>query len=175
MVTRLNALASDGDGGYAWREVWVSRRDPDAAPVLTATDRKLLEYAWMHGVLDTERPIAVFFSFFFNLPGALAVCEELRTLGWPKASVDEEVDGDDLWHVYTPGGRRYLVSDAAITRLRIEMEEVAERHQGRFDGWDVKGRGLAGPSRDSYPSSIACASVRECHPSASAWECKMWR
>ena len=142
MVTRLNALASDGDGGYAWREVWVSRRDPDAEPVLTAKDRKLLEYAWMHGVLDTERPISVFFSFLFNLPGRVGGVRRTPNARLAQASVDEEVGGDDLWHVYTPGGRRYLVSDAAITRLRIEMEEVAERHQGRFDGWDVKGPGL---------------------------------
>jgi hypothetical protein len=141
MVTRLNALTSDGDGGYAWREAWVSRRDPDALPVITAKDRKLLEFAWMHGALDTERPISVFFSFFFNLPGALAACEELRTLGWPEASADEEVTGDDLWHVYT-SGRRQRVSDAAITRLRVEMEDLAERHQGTFDGWNVTGRGL---------------------------------
>lgn len=141
MVNRLNATSSDGRGGYAWREAWVSRRDPDAAPVLTEKDRKLLEFAWMHGALDTERPISVFFTFVFNLPGALAACEELRTLGWPEASADEESTGDDLWHVYT-NGRRYLVSDAAILRLRAEMEDLAERHQGKFDGWNVTGRGL---------------------------------
>lgn len=141
MVNRLNATSSDGRAGYAWREAWVARRDPDEAPVLTAKDRKLLEFAWMHGALDTERPISVFFTFVFNLPGALAACEELRTLGWPEASVDEEATGDDLWHVYT-SGRRDLVSEAAIRRLRVEMEDLAERHQGKFDGWNVTGRGL---------------------------------
>lgn len=141
MVNRLNATSSEARGDWAWREAWVFRRDPDTALVLTAKDRKLLEFAWMHGALDTDRPISVFFTFAFNLPGALAACDELRTLGWPRASVDEEVTGDDLWHVYT-SGRRDLVSEAAITRLRLEMEDLAERHGGIFDGWDVTGRGL---------------------------------
>jgi len=106
---------------------------------LTPEDRELLRLASLHGVRDTERPLAVFFSFIFNHAGAIAAVEELRVLGWPSPGMDEELTGDDFWHVYAHGRRGFL-SEAGIAELRREMEGVAVRHSGMFDGWEV-GRG----------------------------------
>jgi hypothetical protein len=140
MVNRLNALAS-GPGPYSWQAAWVARPDPDAGASLTPRDREQLELARTHRALDTERPVTVFFSFTFNRTGALAACEELRGLGWPEADADEEATDDECWHVYGLG-RRLVLSEVSITRLRTEMEDLAERHGGTFDGWDVTGVGL---------------------------------
>ena len=106
---------------------------------LTPDDDELLSLAALHGVKDTERPLAVFLSFILNRAGAVSAVEELRALGWPGPGMDEELTGDDCWHVYAHGRRGY-VSEAGIMELRREMEGVAERHGGTFDGWEV-GRG----------------------------------
>jgi hypothetical protein len=136
IVQRLNACGSNGHRPFSWEEVWVPAHDGEIR--LTPDDRELLELAFLHGVKDTERPIAVFFSFIFNRPGAKAAVEELRALGWPTAGMDEELTGDDFWHVYAHR-RRGVLSDAGIAELRREMEGVAERHGGTFDGWEVGG------------------------------------
>jgi hypothetical protein len=138
MVERLNETSSSGDGGYHWSPVSVARRRDEMDVTLTPKDRKYLELAGMHGVLDTERPVAVFFSFIFNAPGARAACEELRSLGWPDVGYDEERTGDECWHVYAHR-RRLVLNAPSILRLRAEMEDLAERHGGTFDQWDISG------------------------------------
>ena len=107
---------------------------------LTAQDRDLLQLAVLHGVKDTERPMAVFLSFILNRPGARAAVAELRTLGWPSAGMTEEWTGSEFWHVYAHE-RRGLLSEAGIADLRCEMEGVAKRHGGAFEGWEVGGGG----------------------------------
>jgi hypothetical protein len=152
MVTRLNALATTGPGGYWWQAVWVARPDAGAPVSLTPADRDKLEFARLHGVLNTDRPIGVFFSFIFNLPGALAACDELRALGWPDVGTDEELEGDECWHAYAHK-RRLVLSEESIAHLRAEMEDVAERHRGTFDGWDVSGgAGLARAKPGEIPT-----------------------
>jgi hypothetical protein len=138
MVNRLNALATDGAGRYSWEEVWVDRPDAEAGVSLTPDDHEKLGFAQKHGALDTERPVSVFFSFTFNLPGARKASDELDTFGWPDVSFDEESTGDECWHVWGLG-RRLILNEVSITRLRTEMESLAERHGGTFDGWDVTG------------------------------------
>jgi hypothetical protein len=98
---------------------------------VTPEDRELLSLAVRHGVENTERPLAVFFSFIFNRAGARGAIEELRALGWPRPGMDEELTGDDFWHVYAHG-RRGILSEAGIADLRREMEGVAERHRGHL-------------------------------------------
>ena len=137
LVQRLNALASDGSRPYSLHEVWVPAHDGEVR--LTTDDRELLELAALHGVKDSERPLAVFFSFLFNRAGARAAVEELRARGWPEAGMDEELTDDDCWHVYAHF-RRGLLSEAGILVLRREMETIANRHGGTFDAWEV-GRG----------------------------------
>jgi hypothetical protein len=142
MVERLNALATSGREPFFWQPVWVARADQETRVVLTPEDRDHLELARGHGALGTERPVGVFFSFFFNLAGARAASDELRSLGWPDVGIAEELSGDECWHVYGHG-RRLVLDGESIVRLRADMEDVAERLGGRFDGWDVSGgRGL---------------------------------
>jgi Regulator of ribonuclease activity B len=142
MVDRLNALSTRGPGGYSWQPTWVARPDREAGVVgLVSDDREKLKLAETHDALDTERPLAVFFSFIFNLTGARAACEELQTLGWPDVGIDEELDGDECWHLYAHQ-RRLFLNEESIIQLRAEMEDLAERHGGTFDGWDVSGGSL---------------------------------
>jgi hypothetical protein len=149
IVQRLNARGGDGVRRYSWQEIWVPAHDGGVR--LTPEDRELLSLAALHGVKDTERPLAVFFSFIFNRTAAKAAVEELRALGWPEPDMDEELTDDDFWHVYAHG-RRGLLSEAGITELRREMEGVAERHGGTFDSWEV-GRG--GELRRGKPGEIS--------------------
>ena len=65
--------------------------------------------------------------------------------------MDEELEGDDFRHVYAHRRRGFL-SEAGIAELRHEMEGVAERHGGPFDGWEV-GRG--GELRRGKPGEIS--------------------
>jgi hypothetical protein len=154
-VERLNATGTTETARdltrYVWQTTWVARRPSSAAAVLTPDDREKLELARKLGALNTERPLSVFFSFIFNLPGALAACEELRTLGWPDPDCDEEVTDDDLWHVFA--GRRLVINEESISSLRVEMEQLAERHGGTYDGWDVTGsRSLRHASPGELPT-----------------------
>jgi hypothetical protein len=105
---------------------------------LTPEDREKLEQARTLGALDTERPLAVLFSFPFDREGALSAMHELEQMGWPDPGLDEELDGDDLWHVWGHG-RRMPLTVETVERLRAEMENLAERLGGTFDGWDVSG------------------------------------
>ena len=96
MVERLiNAQAPIGLGGYFWSPVWVARRDTGTSVSLTPYDREQLELARTHQALNTERPMAVSFSFLFNRAGARAACAELGSLGWPDVGNVEEMKGDD--------------------------------------------------------------------------------
>lgn len=124
---------------------------PGYAVPLTALDRDLLELAVLHGVKGTERPIAVFFSFGFNRPGARAAVAELRTLGWPSAGMTEEWAGCDFWHVYAYERRGHL-SDAGIAELRVEMEALAKRCGGTLDVWEV---GSGGDLRYARPGEVS--------------------
>lgn len=148
IVERLNARGREDSRPWSWHEVWVPPHDGQVR--LTPEDRELLSLAVLHGVQDTERPLAVFFSFIFNRTGARAAVEELRRLGWPSVGMDEELTGDDFWHVYAHR-RRGVLSEAGVGELRREMEAVAERHGGTFDTWEVGGgRGL----RHAKPGEI---------------------
>jgi hypothetical protein len=150
-VERLNALGSDGSQPYFWQTTWVARRDPEQELSLTPYDRESLALAEGHGAIDTERPVAVFFSFIFNRQGGQAATEELRSRGWPDFGMDEESEGDDCWHVYAHH-RRLVLTEESIRRLRAEMDELAERHGGTFNRWDVSGgRGL----RSGKPGELA--------------------
>jgi hypothetical protein len=146
-VQRLNARGPLRP--YSWQEVWVPPHDGQVR--LTAEDRELLELAVLHGVKDTERPMAVFFSFIFNPSGARAAVKELRTLGWPSAGMTQESSDGEFWHVYAHE-RRGALSEAGIEELRREMEGVAERLGGTFDGWEV-GRGAE--LRQAPPGDIS--------------------
>lgn len=141
-VRRLNVLGANSPTTHTWQATWVARApDEGAGKVLAPDDREKLELARMHDLIDTERSVSVFFSFLFNRGGALAAREELRALGWPDAGIHEERTGDDCWHASSGSGRRIVLNDDAIAALRLEMEGIADRHGGVFDGWDISRAG----------------------------------
>ena len=138
MTDRLNALATRGPGRTKWMPVWVAAPPPAKNVVLTPHDRELLDLIRAHDALDTERPIAVFFTFLFNPDGLVAACDALREFGWPEVGSDEEVTGDECYHVYAHD-RRLVVNEDSILQLRTDMEALADGLGGRFDAWDVSG------------------------------------
>jgi hypothetical protein len=138
LVRGLNALGPKETRRYAWREIWVEDKPEGSSPPLTASDREKLLMARAHDAIGTERPISVGFTFLFNRLGARATADELRRLGWPKADIDEELTGDDLWHAYA-AHRRMVIDAETISQLRAEMEALAHRYGGSYDGWDVTG------------------------------------
>lgn len=139
VTSRLNALGTaKTPEPYSWQPVWIARRDPRADVSLTPEDRDYLDLAQKLGVLDTERPIGVFFSFVFNLPGAREARADLELRGWSDTGIVEERDDGECWHLYGHD-RRLILNAKTITQLRAEMEDLAERCAGTFDGWDVSG------------------------------------
>ena len=134
-MRRLNA---DETGRWRWREVWVHPEPERASGYLTALDRDNLLLARAHEALGSERPIAVFFSFPFDREGALAVASELLGVGFTYAGVDEEAGDDGRCHA-AAHGRRMLVTSESVATLRRDMERLAARHAGEYDGWDVSG------------------------------------
>jgi hypothetical protein len=135
LVRRLNA----GEAGrWTWREVWVHPEPERSDGYLTALDRDNLLLARAHEALGSERPVGVFFSFPFDREGALAVVSKLLGLGWTYAGVDEEVGDDGRWHAAAHGLRMRLTRES-VARLRRDMERLAARHAGEYDGWDVSG------------------------------------
>jgi hypothetical protein len=140
-VEQLNLLASDGSEPYSWQEVWVDG-PPEQRPPLTPTDHEKLGYAKELGLLGTEVQVRVAFSFIFNLDGARAACVDLGELGWPDFGIDEELEGDRCWHAYAHQ-LPLVLNEYSIAVLRQQMEEIAERHGGSFDEWDLShGSGL---------------------------------
>ncbi|HEX5448722.1 MAG TPA: ribonuclease E inhibitor RraB [Gaiellaceae bacterium] len=137
LVQGLNATSKSRPGPYAWREVWVDPNPPEG-PYLSSDDRNKLLLARAHDVLDTERPVSVFFSFIFAGEAASEAAQELRVLGWPDAGRDEELEGDECWHVYGLD-RRLVINSETIAKLRADMESLANRLGGEYDGWDLTG------------------------------------
>jgi hypothetical protein len=112
-----------------------------------------LSWHVVHGVFETERPLTLFFSFIFNRTGGLAACDELRTLGWPDLDLEEELTGDDCWHV-AAHRLRIALNEASIIRLRSQMEDIAERHGGTSTaGTSLAAVAYVGASRASCPRS----------------------
>ena len=138
LVRRLNSIDPCEDGRWEWREVWVQPEPERACGYLTASDRDNLLLARAHEALGSERPIGVFFSFPLDREDALLVASELLGLGWMYAGVDEHAADDGLGHA-AAHGRRLALTSEAIADLRRDMERLAERHGGRFDGGDVSG------------------------------------
>jgi hypothetical protein len=56
-------------------------------------------------------------------------------LGWTDPTLMEELTGDEYWHLTVY--RKQPVSAESIAALRELMNEVANRHGGQYDGWDL--------------------------------------
>jgi hypothetical protein len=81
------------------------------------------------------------FHFTFNEEGAYAAYEELRRLGFPDVTTDEELTGGGYWHVIA--WRKEVLDEESLAATRILLENMAVRlgvtpkHVGSAD------RGLA--------------------------------
>jgi hypothetical protein len=81
------------------------------------------------------RRIAQFFSVTGNLFGARDAGKELVDLGWSDPTIIEEVKGDEDWHLTVY--RTQPVTAELIADLRVLMTDIASRHGGQYDGWDL--------------------------------------
>jgi hypothetical protein len=99
-----------------------------------AEDARHLTELQAEGLLpDEERWVLHTFSFALNPSGAMAAYQELGE--YPFSVIDEELTGNDYWHVAT--FRRQPITTEAIAGARAEMQAVAERFGGDYDGWDL--------------------------------------
>jgi hypothetical protein len=126
---------------YLWNIVLPDGRSSVSGMRITAPDtsdqERLAQIAGNDGVLGQVRDVTHFFQFPFNRAGALATARQLRSEG--DAGADEEIDDDDLWHVWA--FRPQHISLEACATARIEMQHLAARHGGRYTGWDLTRRG----------------------------------
>jgi hypothetical protein len=88
--------------------------------------------------LGEFRWVTHFFSFPLNREGAMAAYRELTDAGWPEVIPDETREGSNYWHI--AAFRRQRISADSIGATRQELEEVAARHGGEYDGWDLTWR-----------------------------------
>jgi hypothetical protein len=88
--------------------------------------------------IGEHRWLTHFFSFPLNRDGAMAAWAELERCGWPEVVIDEEVEGDDYWHIAAFG--RLAVTAESIAATRRDLKQLAERHGGVYDGWDLTWR-----------------------------------
>ena len=103
-----------------------------------STDAERLESLRAEG-LRGEQWLRHHFTFFFNRTGALAACDELTRLGFRGVIGDEEVTGDDYWHV--AAFRIEALREDCLAASRTQLEELAQRLGGNYTGWDVARRG----------------------------------
>ena len=81
---------------------------------------------------DELRWVSHSFVFVFDRDGARAV-----------AAVVEESTGGGYWHAV--GWRRQSLTARAVANARRQMEALAERHGGAYEGWTVQPLELRGP------------------------------
>jgi regulator of ribonuclease activity B len=102
-------------------------------------DSQGLEELRLEGLpLGEFRWVTHFFSFPLNREGAMAAYNELTEGGWPEVVTDEELEGDNYWHI--AAFQRQRISADSIAATRKELEELAARHGGGYDGWDLTWR-----------------------------------
>lgn len=78
------------------------------------------------------RPITHYFYFPVEREATRAA-ERLRAQGYT-ASCQKSVDGPD-WLVLA--AHNFVLTETSIETLRAAMEEIASRHGGEYDGWEV--------------------------------------
>src|SRR5947209_1213327 len=101
--------------------------------MLTTEDRGRLRGEAAELPLVEPRWISHAFSFPFNAGGARAMGAELERRGFARVWVGEELSGDDYWHVC--GWRRPSLTHRTVANTRHQMEQLAARHHGTYDGW----------------------------------------
>jgi hypothetical protein len=102
---------------------------------LAADDRARLRSAAAELPLTELRCVSHSFSFLFNAEGARAVGAELKRLGFARVWVGEEITGDDYWHV--TAWRRQSLTQRVVANSRRQMETLAVRNKGTYDGWEI--------------------------------------
>ena len=87
------------------------------------------------GVLPGERrSVTHVLSFAFNWDGAQGAQLELHVAGFDEVIPFDDGDEDD---VHVTASRLQPMTAAMTARTRDELEDVARRHDGEYDGWDL--------------------------------------
>jgi hypothetical protein len=108
---------------------------------LAPDDRRRLDALAREGFRpDEPRWVTHRFTFFFNGPGAAGASAELKRLGWPRVTVEEEVPDGDSWHVCA--WRTHALTEDCVARTRTELEALAARHGGEYESWELTRDGL---------------------------------
>ena len=113
---------------------------------LSPEDRAKVRGAAEELPLTEERVVSHGFSFPFNRDGARYVGDELRRHRFLKVWVGEETSGDEYWHVW--GLRRQCLTPRVVVNTRRQMEALARRAGGTYDGWSIKPVGFSTAIRD---------------------------
>jgi hypothetical protein len=121
-------------------KVPLKRRSRAAEKLSMPSESRDQDSAWLDDlvaegiVLGETRLVTQFFSFPLNRDGALGAGLELQVRGWDEVVVEEERDGA-YWFV--AAFRLQLLTPAAVSAMRDEMEDIARRYEGVYGGWDV--------------------------------------
>jgi hypothetical protein len=108
---------------------------------LTPDDRRKLDLLADGGIVSTEPHwVTHRLSFSFNGAGASGANAELKRLGWPRVTLDEDPIGEDSWHI--SAWRTQPLTEECVAAVRAELEAVATRHGGDYDGWELTRDGL---------------------------------
>jgi hypothetical protein len=117
---------------------------------LTAEDKQfLVDLAWEEQIPADPVEVTHFFSFPLNPTGAREAWDELKDAGF-HGPLLEERDGDDFWHIAAK--RKQSLAANVVAKMRVEMEELAKRHGGYYDMWDI-----TQPARQLEQWQIRCA------------------
>jgi regulator of ribonuclease activity B len=110
-------------------------------PHLTPDDSRRLDALARDNLAAAEpRWVTHRFTFFFNGAGAAGASTELKRLGWPRVTVEEEVPDGDCWHVCA--WRTQALTEDCVARTRAELEALAARHGGEYESWELTRDGL---------------------------------
>jgi hypothetical protein len=104
--------------------------------LLHADDRQLLEQLAAEGALFGQRyRMTYFFYFGANLGAAIEARQELLDLGCTDVVIADEATGSEHFHIAAFGTEK--LARKTVAARRRQMEAIASRHEGRFDGWDL--------------------------------------
>jgi hypothetical protein len=103
---------------------------------LTPEDKQLLIDLSCESQLPAD-PVEVthFFSFPLNGEGAIAASAELKRTGF-ETWTGTESSGDDYWHI--AAWKVQSVTARVVAETRARMEDLASRHGGTYDFWDLR-------------------------------------
>jgi hypothetical protein len=84
---------------------------------------------------DLSKPAHVVVYLYFEAEGdARAVASEVGTLGY-EMRLTEPSHGVEQWAVV--GEADFAPTPETVAKLRADLDGIAKRHRGEFDGWEA--------------------------------------